>query len=185
MVARDKKRSLEATTALQRFGVEGEDAAAFLQRRVANAALFATSIIAGFSVFRITMAVVLDDANHLMSPSLHLFVAATLPAAAQWLLCRRGKRTMRATTLIELTCTTLTCWLIVGSGADTPLLMMPALVTAFAVGTMLTLRAIYVPSPPRRTLMLALVTGVPYMVMSIYVARVKWTPEAVALAEAT
>jgi eukaryotic-like serine/threonine-protein kinase len=176
-------RSPETSTAVARFGVEGEDAAAFLQRRVANMGLFASLFGTSFLLLRIVIATIGRDTDHLTSPSLYLHAASILPAWALWLVCRKGSRPIRFLETAELSAVTLASWLLVATGVFMPLLMMPPLLVAFVGGAILTVRATYVPSTPRRTLWLGVIVGVPYLVMTYYVTS-RWTPDLVASARA-
>jgi serine/threonine-protein kinase len=105
-----------------------------------------------------------------------LHAASLLPPLAQWLLCRTGARTVGCSVAVELVCTALVCAMVVSTGVFMPLLVMPALLVAFIVGSVLNLRAIFVPSPPLRTLAIGLAVGVPYVLLAIHVSG-RWHPE--------
>jgi serine/threonine-protein kinase len=178
------RRSVETATALARFGAEGEDAAAFLQRRVATMGLFTAIVGTSFLVLRITLATLGNDTAHLASAGLYLHAVSLIPAWTLWLLCRSGVRSLAFAETAEVVCVALVGGLVVATGVSMPLLMMPPLLVALIGGAILAVRAIYVPSTPQRTLVLGGVVGVLYLLMTAHVQQ-RWTPSLVATAKAT
>ncbi len=142
-----------------------DDAAAFIQRRVANAGWFACCMGAGFLVIRTGVETFDGDFRELREPSYLVHVAAMLPLLALWLSCRGRRRSPRFVVVAELAVWAVAGSLIILTGVYLPVFTRPDLIVPLVLSYLLLGRAIYVPSSAKRTMGLGAILAVPYLAM--------------------
>ncbi|HXY38588.1 MAG TPA: serine/threonine-protein kinase [Vicinamibacteria bacterium] len=136
------------------------EALAFYQRRVALFGLVGAGLSSAFVVFglfqRLTTGVAYERAPGVL---FHLAGAAT--AAAMWLLCRAGGRSLGFVKTVETVGFVGSCLAYEAMAWSIPLIGRPDMLVLFVLSLVVFGRAVYVPSSPRRTLALGLVVGLP------------------------
>jgi eukaryotic-like serine/threonine-protein kinase len=138
-----------------------EDARGFLQRRVAGFSLFIAALSFSLLSFRLVMPLALGRPRMLREPSLLIHVPIVLSALAAWAVLRRGalsERLIHGVEAIELVAVT---WSYLFLAAYLPKLSRPDLLIMLALTYTLVSRAIYVPSTPKRTLLLSILCAAP------------------------
>jgi eukaryotic-like serine/threonine-protein kinase len=130
----------------------------FLQKRVAGFALLIGSVFALFLVWR-SVAVIFESqvqghrADFQALPALAGEVAFFL---AIWLYCRRRPRSLRALHAIDMLGTVIGCTAVSLMPYRIPYHVRPDYIALLALSYVVMVRAIYIPSTPRRTALLAL-----------------------------
>ncbi len=144
--------------------ISADDARAFLQRRIAMAGLVAAALSLTFLVFRAVSATATGYlVKEVCHPSFALHALAALCFLALWLVCRSGRRSTRFAHRVEAVGWVVGCVCYQIMGAHMPPLFRPDLVVLLALNFALVARAVYVPSSARRTLLLGVVIGVPFV----------------------
>ncbi|MEM7136087.1 MAG: serine/threonine-protein kinase [Myxococcota bacterium] len=138
---------------------------AFLQKRVA-------SVGAGFAVIGIVCAVCRalisgTFGTVLARPIFPLAVAAILPGAAMWWICRRGELPVMSIKVLEACGILTTAGLYVAMGTYIPAEVGADTMTAFLLSFVLFARVVYVPSTVRHTIILGVAMGIP-LVIAMY-----------------
>ena len=136
------------------------EALAFYQRRVALFGLVGAGLSSAYLVFGLvenwrSALAYIREANF----QFHLAGAAT--AAAMWLLCRRGRRSLGFVKTVETVGFGASCLAYEAMAWSIPLIGRPDLLIVFVLSLVVFARAVYVPSSPLRTLALGLMVGLP------------------------
>jgi serine/threonine-protein kinase len=117
-----------------------------------------------FLLFRAVAAVAMREYQEFIHPSFLYHLLAATAGVAAWLTCRTGARSgrvIRAAEALALVGTSVAYQLM---GWHLPLAARPEMIVILAITYSFMAWAAFVPSPPRRTLLLSLAVGVPLVV---------------------
>jgi len=141
-----------------------EEARAFRQRRVALFGLASGGLGLIFLLFRAVIAVSMREYQEFIQPSFLYHLLAVTAGLAAWLACRTGARSGRVVHAAEALALVGTSVAYQLMGWHLPLAARPEMIVLLAITYSFMAWAAYVPSPPRRTLLLSLSVGVPLVV---------------------
>ena len=136
----------------------------FLRHRVGRFGLLVAALFASFATFRIVATLALADPAQLLDASLLWHLVATGAFLGVWVACRLGPpstgyvRTVESVGLLSGAVAT------AAMGIRVPIEATPELIILLALALGLVARSVYVPSTPRRTLLLGVAMGVPIVV---------------------
>lgn len=134
----------------------GDERRAFLQRRVAAFGFVATVVgLLGF-VLRPILILIAGRTELLVDRAVLFNLLAFAPLTCAWLYLRRGRRSRRIIVAVEQGALLLSALGFVGLANSIPVEIAPEVVIPFGFGLVLILRAVFVPSPARRTFLTAL-----------------------------
>jgi serine/threonine-protein kinase len=149
-----------------------QEAAGFLQRRVALFGLAGASLGLIFLVFRVVVILATGQYREFTDPALLFHTLGVVSLLGVWVACRGGTRSRRfvhAAESIGLVASSLAYQLM---GWSLPLMARPDMIVLLALTYTLMARAAYVPSSARRTLVLSVVIGLPLIVETYLAFRV-------------
>jgi len=154
---------------------ETRDAMAFYQHRVAIFGLVASEISLSFLLFRILSAGAAwrKDVDQ---PSFNYHLAGLAATALIWLLTRGRLRPLAHIQTIESVGFVATCVAYQGMGFSIPTIPVGGYLILFVLTLILFSRAVYVPSTPRRTLLLGIVVGIPMIPWTYFSVGALATP---------
>ena len=141
-----------------------QGAKAFRQRRVALFGLASGGLGLIFLLFRSLIAVSDRDYQEFIHPSFLYHLLAVTAALAAWLSCRTGARSGRAIQAAEALALVGCSVAYQLMGWHLPLAERPETIVILAISYSFMAWAAFVPSPPRRTLLLSIAVGVPLVV---------------------
>jgi eukaryotic-like serine/threonine-protein kinase len=147
---------------------------AFLQRRVARFGLMLAGLFGMFFVWRLVSALLADD-----SPSQAFLPWQALSVAAfgsMWLACRRGQRSVRFIRATEVLGLTAAAGAAVAMSLRVSYAARPDSILLLCLTYTLIVRAIFIPSTPRHTLLLGLVFAVPFLVTVYFIHLLRHDP---------
>ncbi|RLB51593.1 MAG: serine/threonine protein kinase [Deltaproteobacteria bacterium] len=158
----------------------GPEELAFLQQRVARFGLFSAALSAFFWVYRLGRVLVTDDPVHAVGdPSLGLHALAWIFLLGIWAANRSGTRSYRFINAVEGIGLEGACISYIVMGTYIPLIARPEMVMLSAITAVLVGRAAYVPGTARRTFVLSVAVGVPF-VWTTYLAYSDIDPDLLA-----
>jgi len=140
------------------------EARAFRQRRVALFGLASGGLGLIFLLFRAVVAVFMLDEQEFTHPSFLYHLLGVTAGLTTWLACRTGARSGRVVHVAEALALVGTSVAYQLMGWHIPLANRPEMIVLLAITYSFMAWAAYVPSPPRRTLLLSLAVGVPLVV---------------------
>ena len=150
------------------MGMSSDDSSreawAFRQRRVALFGLASGGLGLIFLLFRVVVAVFQRDYQELIHPSFFYHLLAVTAGLAAWLACRTVARSVRVVHTAEALALVGTSVAYQLMGWHLPLAARPEMIVLLAITYSFMAWAAYVPSSPRRTLLLSLSVGVPLVV---------------------
>jgi hypothetical protein len=136
------------------------EALAFYQRRVALFGLVGAGLSSAFLLLGLVENWRRTPA-HVREASFQFHLAGVATAAAMWLLCRRGRRSLRFVKTVETAGFGASCLAYEAMVWSIPLIARPDMLIVFVLSLVVFARAVYVPSSPLRTLVLGLMVGLP------------------------
>ncbi len=136
------------------------EALAFYQRRVALFGLVGAVLSAAFLVFGLIENLA-SGVGYIRGATFLFHLAGTATAAAMWLLCRRGRRSLGFVKAVETAGFVASCLAYQAMAWSIPLVGRPDTLVLFVLCLVVFARAVYGPSSPLRTLVLGLVVGLP------------------------
>lgn len=144
-----------------------QDALAFLRHRVGRFGLIAFAIGFGALVIRAGLAAGFGYfGDFLADHSVPPHVYATLVFGAVWVACTWGPLSRSFVVATEAIGVLLGSVFYILMGARIPLIANPMLITAYVLFMGFVARAVYVPSTPRRTAILGVLVGVPFLAVT-------------------
>ena len=153
-------RYLSRRSSRRTSGDASREALAFYQRRVALFGLVGAGLGSAFLVVGLVENWRSLPAS-VREPAFQFHVAGVAIAAAMWLLCRRGRRSLGFVKTVDTLGFGASCLAYEAMAWSIPLIGRPDLLVLFVLSLVLFARAVYVPSSPLRTLVLGLAVGLP------------------------
>jgi len=148
----------------------------FLRSRVASFGLVAAGLFGVAALFRLVLMLIGSQYHELINPSFIWHIVAMLVFLLIWLLCRKPGCSARYVRHIESGGLIAASVAAMMMGAALPLMTRPDHIVLMSLGLGLTARSIYVPSSGTRTLLLAIVIGLPFLV-TVYLSYLHAGPE--------
>ncbi len=145
-----------------------EESRAFLQRRVA-AFGFMGMVVIDSPLARPIVVTAVGRTDLLIHDMLWFNALTFGPLMLAWLVFRRGAYPQRTIHMVEDVAVLSSCAGFVGMGMYIPIDVMPEMVMGFGMGIVLILRAIFVPSETKHTVVLSVLAGIPILGMTYWI----------------
>ena len=148
------------------FGLQGQstpsaEEAVFLQTRLGDCARLGTLVSSFMLLFvSVVSASISRSLSILSNPATHWHLVATLNLAATWWIYRRGRHPHLRLLLLEALSLVSLAALLTLMAFQQPAIFAPHLTALLAVSLVYIARCIFVPSSPRRTLLLGVLMGI-------------------------
>jgi serine/threonine protein kinase len=157
-------------------GQSEEEMRAFLQRRVASFGLMLAALFGMFFVWRLISALLVND-----DPSLAFLPWQALSVGAfagMWATCRRGRRSVRFIRTVEVLGLTAAASAAIAMSLRISYAARPDAILLLCLTYTLIVRAIFIPSTPRHTLILGLMFAAPFLVSVYFIHVLRHDPAA-------
>lgn len=143
----------------------------FLRHRVGRFGLLVAALFASFATFRVVATVALADPAQLLDASLLWHLVATGVFFGVWVACRLGPPSTAYVRAVESVGLLAGAVATAAMGSRVPIEATPELIILLALALGFIARSVYVPSTPRRTLLLGMGMGVPIVFTTYLVYR--------------
>lgn len=141
----------------------------FLQHRVALFGLVGAGLGGFFLLFRLITLVMTGQASGIVHPSMSLHFGGAFALLLSWVVCRSGNRSRRFVEHVEASSIIASAMFYSAMGAFIPAFVRPELVMVLAMTMGVMARAVFVPSPAKRTAVVSALVGVPVIATAYFV----------------